>query len=115
MTTRSTNPAATTIEIMDASWSCSFLRGEALVLSVNLTEGDRTTALTVRATREWDYDEYTVKLACERVLGVEIDDVEQVLANHFVGVELEAQVLSHAGELSAYVLESFARWDEVAW
>lgn len=99
----------TSIEIMDANWS-----GETLLLSVNLTDGDRCTALTVRASREWDCDGYVCTLKCERVLGVEIGDVDQVLANHFVGAELEAQVLAHAGELSAYALESFARWDEVA-
>lgn len=99
----------TTIEIMDANWS-----GDALLLSINLTDGDRCTALTVRASREWDCDGYVCTLKCERVLGVEIGDVDQVLANNFVGAELERQVLDHDEELEDYARDLWWRADRRA-
>jgi hypothetical protein len=57
--------AMTAIEIMDANWS-----GDDVLLTCQLTDGERCTDLTVRASFEWDRVDraYDVTLHCERIL-----------------------------------------------
>jgi hypothetical protein len=106
--TNQAESANTSIEIMDANWS-----GDDVLLTCQLTECERCTDLTVRASFEWDRVDraYDVTLHCERILGIWISDEPQVLANNFVGAELERTVLAHDAEMTAHALRMRERED----
>jgi hypothetical protein len=106
--TNQTESANASIEIMDANWS-----GDDVLLTCQLTDGERCTDLTVRASTSWDRVDraYDVTLHCERILGIRISDEPQVLANNFVGAELELTVLAHDAALTSHALRMRERAD----